>query len=223
MKTGDLIERLTGELTPVRRIAGPAVRLTRWLLVSIPATCVVVWYFGPRPDLTTQLADGSFLAEEAAALLTALFGVYAAFCAGHPDQPVWKMWLPLAPMMLWIGELGQQCREVLLRTGPGGLALTMDAMCVPAIALGGLVPAAAIVAMLRRGGHFRATHACFCGALGAAALSAAALRLYHAEDAAIMVIVWQLGSVVLFSLAAGAIGRMLVGVQHSGISRVTSG
>ena len=210
MKTEHLVDRLAAELTPVRRIARPAMRLAWWLLISVPAAALVVWVFGLRPDLAARLADRAFLVEEGAAVLTALVGIYAALCAGLPDQPGWKVWLPMAPMALWLGVLGQQCLDVFLRLGPKGLQVTSDAMCLPAIALGGLVPAIAIVVMLRRSGKFRTTHACLCGALGAAALGAAALRLYHMEDAAIMVIVWQLGSVALFSLVAGAISRMLV-------------
>ena len=215
MKTESLVQRLAAELTPVRRIPRPTARLALWLLISMPAAAAMVWIFGLRPDLAARLSDRAFLLEESAALLTALVGIYAALSAGLPDQPGWKVWLPLAPMALWLGVLGQQCVDVFLRLGPEGLQVTSDAMCLPAIAMGGLVPAIAISIMLRRSGKFRTTHACLCGALGAAALSAAALRLYHAEDAAIMVIVWQLGSVALFSLLAGLISRMLVDSQKN--------
>lgn len=217
MKTERLVKRLAAELTPVQRIAGPATRLGWWLLISVPAACLVVWAFGLRPDLAERLADRAFLIEQGAALLTALIGIYAALCAGLPDQPGWKVWLPMAPMALWLGVLGQQCLDVFLRLGPEGLSITSDAMCLPAIAMGALVPAIAIVVMLRRSGRFRTTHACLCGALGAAALGAAALRLYHMEDAAIMVVVWQLGSVALFSVVAGGISRTLVDNRRDGI------
>jgi hypothetical protein len=220
MQTELLIERLTAELTPVRRISGPLTRLAWWLLVSVPAAGLVAWAFGLRPDLAARLADRSFLLEEGAALLTAVVGIYAALCAGLPDQSGWKVWLPMAPMALWLGLLGRQCADVFLRLGPDGLSITSDAMCLPAIILGGLVPAIVIVMMLRRSGKFRTTHACLCGALGAAALSAAALRLYHREDAAVMVIVWQLGSVALLSLVAGAISRKLVDPRQNGMRRV---
>jgi hypothetical protein len=220
METEHLVERLATELTPVRRIARPAIRLAWWLLISVPAAALVVWSFGLRPDLAARLADRTFLLAEVAAMLTALVGIYAALCAGLPDQPGWKVWLPMAPMALWLGSLGKQCVDVFLRLGPEGLAITSDAMCLPAIAMGALVPAIAIVVMLRRSGKFRTTHACLCGALGAAALGAAALRLYHMEDAAIMVIVWQLGSVALFSLVAGTISRMLVDNRPDGILHV---
>ena len=216
MQTELLIAQLADDLAPVRPLARPGVRLARWLLISLPAAGLVAWAFGWRPDLAARLADPGFLVAEGAALLTALVGAYAALCAGLPDEPGWKLWLPLLPMALWLGLIGRQCLAVYLRFGPDGLRITSDVMCLPAIALGGLVPAIAIVAMLRRGGHFRTTHACLCGALGAAALGAAALRLYHPEDAAIMVLIWQLGSVAVLSLAAGAIGRMIVAARPRG-------
>ena len=220
MKTEYLVQQLAAELTPIRRIARPVTRLAWWLLISMPAAFLVIWSFGLRPDLDTRLADRAFLVEEGAALLTALVGIYAALCAGLPDEPDWKVWLPLAPMALWLGVLGQQCLDVFLRLGPNGLDITPDAMCLPAIALGGLVPAIAIAVMLRRSGKFRTTHACLCGALGAAALGATALRLFHMQDAAIMVIVWQLGSVALFSVVAGAIGRMVVDTKPGSIPHI---
>jgi hypothetical protein len=220
MQTDRLVAQLASDLTPVRRIAPPSVRLGWWLLVSLPATAVIAWASGLRPDLAARFADPAFLLELGAALLTALIGAYAALCAGLPDRPAWNLWLPLAPMALWLATLGQQCADVFLRLGPAGLSITSDAMCLPAIALGGLVPAIAIVALLRRTAGFRTTHACLCGALTAAALGAAALRFYHPVDAAIMVIVWQLGSVVLLSLLAGAAARLLLGRSRLRMARV---
>ncbi len=210
MQTERLIALLARDLTPVRRLAPPGRRLGFWLLVSLPPAVVIAFASGLRPDLAARLADPAFLLEVLAALATALAGAYAALCAGLPDQPTWKLWLPLAPLALWLGTLGRQCLDLYLRVGLSGLTVTSDAMCLPAIALGGLVPAVAIVAMLRRSASVRRTHACFCGALAAAALGAAALRFYHPVDAAIMVIVWQLGSVALLSLLAGASARILL-------------
>jgi len=214
MQTERLAEQLVADLTPVRRVARPAVRLAWWLLISAPAAALVVWWFGLRPDFTARLGDIDFLLAEGAALLTALTAVYTALCAGLPDQPGWKVWLPAVPLLLWISYLGQQCLAVYFNADPHGLSLTDDAMCVPAVALGGLIPAVAIVVMLHRSARFRTTHACLSGTLGAAALSAAALRLYHTQDAAIMVIAWQLGSVALFTLAAGVVGWVVVAVRH---------
>ena len=210
MDTTDLVTRLAADLRPVRRIAPLRRRVLLWLLLSLPAAGLVAWHAGIRPDFTLRLTDPRFLLVEAAALLTAVAGAYAAFCAELPDQPGWKLWLPLAPLAVWLGTLGAQCWDVFLRLGPAGLVLTKDTMCLPAIAEGGLVPAIVMVVLLRQGGSFRPTHACLCGGLAAAALGAAALGLYHVEDAAIMVIVWQLGSVALLSLVAALLGRLFL-------------
>jgi hypothetical protein len=214
MQTERLAEQLVADLTPVRRVARPAVRLPWWLLISVPATALVVFGFGLRPDFTARLGDIDFLLAEGAALLTALTAIYAALCAGLPDQPGWKVWLPAVPLLLWILLLGRQCLEVYKSAGLQGLSLTGDAMCIPAVAIGGLIPAVAIVVMLRRSARFRTTHACLCATLGAAALGAAALRLHHTQDAALMVIAWQLGSVALFTLTAGVVGRVVVAVRR---------
>jgi hypothetical protein len=210
METERLIDQLSAGMTPVRPLPSPGRRLAGWLAASVPALAVVILGFGLRPDLAGDFAAPGFVLELTGALLTGLLGGYAALCAVVPDQPGWKIWLPVAPMLLWLGTLGQQCLEVALRIGPAGLQVTSDVMCLPAIALGGIVPALAMTILLRRAHGVRTTHACFCGALGAAALGAAALRLYHPQDAAIMVIIWQFGSVALLSVAAGALGRLLV-------------
>lgn len=210
MNTTDLVVALAADLRPVRRIAPVWRRTLLWLLISLPAVGLVAWQAGIRPDLAARLMETRFLLTEMAALLTALTACYAALGAELPDQPGWTLALPLAPLALWLGTLGVQCWDVFLRLGPSGLVLTEDTMCLQAIAEGGLVPALVMVVLLRRGGGFRATHACLCGGLAAAALGAAALGFYHVEDAAIMVIVWQLGAVALLSLLAALLGRIFL-------------
>ncbi len=206
METDQLIETLAAGLAPARPLPSPAARLAAWGAVSLPAAAAVALGFGLRPGLPTLLATPSFLLEFLGAMLTALLGAYAALCAVVPDQPGWKLWLPMAPLALWLGTLGRQCLAVVVRMGAAGLTVTPDPMCLPAIALGGIVPALAITLLLRRAHGVRPVHACFCGALAAAALGAAVLRLYHPQDAAIMVIVWQLGSVALLSLIGTLVG-----------------
>lgn len=210
MQTDRLIAQLSLGLKPVRPLPSPGRRLLGWTAVSVPALAAVTLGFGLRADLGACFATPGFILELGGAMLTGWLGGYAALCAVVPDQPRWKTWLPAAPMLLWLGTLGQQCLAVVLRIGPAGLQATPDAMCLPAIAIGGIVPALGMTMLLRRARGVRRTHACFCGALAAAALGAAALRLYHPQDAAITVIVWQVGSVMLLSLVAGAIGRLAI-------------
>ena len=152
MATDDLVAALAADLRPVRRIAPVWWRTLVWLLISLPAVGLVAWQAGLRSDLAARFMETRFLLTEIAALLTALSGCYAALCAALPDQPGWKLALPLAPLALWLGTLGVQCWDVFLRLGPAGLALSGDAMCLSAIAEGGLAPALVMVVLLRRGG-----------------------------------------------------------------------
>lgn len=211
--TDELIERLVADLAPVRAMPHPASRLARWLLLSLGAAGTVAWLMGLRPDLVVRLSDPAFLAGQAASLLTAVMAGYAAFCAGLPDEPGWKLWTPWAAFGLWLATLGRQCWEAWVTMGSAGLILRQDAMCIPAVAAGALVPAVAVVAMLRGATCVRAGRAALLGALAAAAVGDFALRLYHMEDAALTVIVWQLGSVALFSVVGGAVIRRLLGTQ----------
>jgi hypothetical protein len=178
------------------------------MLISVTATGLLVWNFGLRPDFAARVADDGFLLEQSAALITAIAGIYAALCAGLPDQPEWKLWLPLVPVMLWLGTLLQHCRDILAFSDPGRLLIGCDPVALLAIPSAALLPAITIVVMLRRSGPYRVLPACICGALGSAALSAAALRLYHIQDAPLMVLIWQFGTVALFSLLAGGVSRI---------------
>ena len=209
MDADALVARLADDLRPVRRVARPGIRLGAWLLVSAPAAAVVVWWHGLRPDFGAQLTNPAFVAGAGAALLTALVAGYAALCAGLPDQPGWKLWAPWGAAALWLATLGQQCWAAWALFGTDALAPGYDPMCIPAIAMGALVPAVAIVALLRRATAVRQGLAGLFGALAAGALAAFALRFYHAEDAAMMVLVWQLGSVALFTAAAAGLGRLV--------------
>lgn len=207
METERLIEVLEQDLQPVRRMPGPWRLLVQWLALSLPVLAAITLAMGPRPDLDAVLATPGFLLAEGLAVLTALVAAYAAFCAGRPDQPGWKLLLPVALAAVWLIELGRQCLLLSAANVAGALVLHVDFACVPGIALSGLVPAVGMALLLRSSASFRLTAASLSGALAAAALAEAALRLFHAEPTFLTMLVWQMGSVALFTLAGGTIGR----------------
>jgi len=210
MDTDDLITRLAAaNLPPVRPARAPARAIGWWLLASLPALAAMVWLMGPRPDLGPCLADPAFCASEALAAVTALLAAYAALCAGRPDEPGWKLALPFAALALWLAVLGRQCFILSISTHGGALVVRPDMMCLPAIALTGLVPAVALLLLLRRAGRFRRYAVWFNAALAAAAAAEAALRLFHPEGTMMTMLVWQMGSVALLSALGAAAGRLL--------------
>lgn len=210
MDTERLIEALAGQVRPVRRLPPPERRVLRWLAVAVPAVAMVAGMMGLRPDLLVVLAEPSFVIQELASLATAVAAALAALASTVPGTPRWKLGLPVAPLGLWLASLGHQCWQEWLRFGLSGMEFRPDLICIPAIAMTGAVPALTIVAMARAGAPFRPGLTAALGALAAAALANFGLRLFHPADAALMVLVWQFGSVALMTALAGLAGRRLL-------------
>jgi hypothetical protein len=213
MDTNALIDALVADLRPVRRLHAPWLRLLEWLAISIPAVAAVVALAGVRPDLGARLTQPAFCIEQAAAVGTALVAGWAALVGCVPGAPRWKVWTPIVPLTLWMLSLGHQCWIEWVRFGSHGMDFRADWMCLPIIALTSAVPALAMVIAIRRGARLSAAPVLW-GSLAAAALANVSLRLFHAEDAALMIIVWQFGSVALFTSVLGAFRHLLVPVLN---------
>jgi hypothetical protein len=213
-RTEELIASLTADARPVRPLAPPWRRLLAWLALAVPWVIAVVVIMSPRADLGDRLGDPHWVLEQGAALATALAAAVAAFCAGVPGRPRWERFLPLPPFVLWVGLLGLGCIAAWLRAGPDGLTLYPDWVCFPGIVLVGAGPAAAMAIMLRRGAPLAPVLSTALGALAAAALADFGLRLFHPQDASLMVLVWQVGTVIILTIAGGLIGPTIVRWRH---------
>jgi len=209
MKTARLIEQLAGGLDATRRLPPPWLRTAIWLSLSLPFLALVVLVVSPRADIAVKLTDARFLIEQGAALLTGIAAAYAAFVSTIPGANRKLLLLPALPLAVWLGTLGKGCLDSWLRLGPEGLALQPDWFCFPAILLVGSLPAIAILTMLRRGAPLTPCVTIALGGLAAAGLGDFGLRMFHAQDASIMVLVWQVGSVLAFATLAGCVGRQL--------------
>ncbi len=211
MKTDDLIATLGETVTPVRPLSSPGRRLSGWLAVSLAAIAVVVAMMGLRADLAVKLADWTFAVQLAASMATAVAAALAALSASVPGEKRWKLWLPAIPMTVWLISLGHQCWQEWLRLDPGvGMEFRPDFVCIPGIAMVGAVPAMTMMALLRRGAPAFPRLTLALGTLAAGALADFGLRLFHNADAGLMVLVWQVGSVLLFTSLAGSQGHRLL-------------
>lgn len=210
MKTDELIDTLAADLKPVRRLWPPIWRLFAWLALSIPATALIVAAMRLRPDISAKITDPVFLAQELASLAVAFIAGWAALVICIPGEPRWKLWVPVVPLSLWVATLGRQCWDEWVRLGISGMAFHSDWLCLPSVAMISAIPALAMVVAIRRGARFHPLAAVSWGSLAAAALANAGLRLFHMEDAALMVVVWQFGSVLLFMGIATLCRHVLV-------------
>lgn len=205
-----LIEALASDARPVRRLRSPVLRTVLWLALSSVWVAFIISTTGLRPDLAAKLVDARWLVEQGAAIATALFAAIAAFCTVIPGRSRWERAIPLAPLGLWLLVLGIGCYEVWARYGMDGLVLVPDWACFPYIVTIGIGPAIVAVVMLRRGAPVTPGLALALGALASAALADFGLRLFHAQDASLMVLFWQVGTVLLLTAFGGAIGKSLL-------------
>lgn len=207
METDELIGRLAGRSEPVRRLAAPWKRTVVWIALAAPYMVLIVVAMSPRADLIAKASDARFLVEMLAALATGVSAAVAAFASTIPGLNRKYLLLPALPMAVWLGSLGQGCVRDWMKFGPEGLSLQPDWFCFPAIVLVGAVPAVTMAIMLRRGAPLTPFATAALGGLAAAGLGNFGLRFFHAQDASLMVLVWQVGSVMVLSALAGSAGR----------------
>ncbi len=212
MDTDRMIAQLVRDAQPVRRLSDPLLRTTAWLALALAAVGLSVWLMGPRTDLGAKLHDARYVTEQIAALLTAITTAFAAFVIIVPGRSRYWIALPVIPLSLWLASIGWGCVADWVR---GDAVFESDWSCFPAIALVGAIPAVAITFMLRRGAPLLPHLAVGLGALAAAALGDFGLRLFHATDAGLMVLVWQIGSVAILTAILTRFAPALLRWRHT--------
>lgn len=208
-ETRDLIARLSNNLPAVRSLAPAHRRALTWLLLAAPSVAAFVFLFSPRRDLAAKLDDWRFLVEQGATLATAILAAICAFAMTVPGRDRRMALLPLVPLAIWIGVLGDGCVRDVLAGVPSGLGFRADWVCLPIIAAVGAWPAVLMLVMLRRA-PLTPHRTVAVGALAAAGLGNFGLRLFHQQDVSLTILVWQVGSTLaLASLASWAGPRLL--------------
>lgn len=210
METDRLIERLAEASGSIRPLARPWRRTAIWLAVAISYVALIVLVMAPRSDLVEKFADARFMIELLAAFATGISAAYAAFATTIPGYDRRLVLLPLLPLSIWVASLGQGCLSTLAQTGSFGPGFRIDLFCFPAIVLVGIIPAVAIAFMLRRGAPLVPYLTAALGGLAAAGIGSFGLRLFHAQDASLMILVWQFGTVMVLTCLAGVFGRYLL-------------
>jgi len=186
VQTDHLIQRLSAQLTPVRRLPGPALRAAVWIASTLTAAIVLVALFADFSSFELRMSQPRALTEWAGTCLTAVTAILAAFELSVPGRsPRWA-YLPLPTLLLWLGASGLGClRNGLSLYGPHGF-LGESPHCVVFI-LGISVPlAAGLFWMLRRARPIAPLPVAVLGTLGVAATAASVLQFFHPFDVTVI-------------------------------------
>lgn len=209
METDELIQRLVADLRPVRPLRPAWARALFWMMVAIPSVAAVAWTKLIMFD-AAQMADARFIVEQLATLCTALAAAIAAFRSTIPGFDRRILLLPLAPLAVWLASVGQGCFQDWIRLGAGGLAIRPDWDCLPMASIIGILPAVAIVTMLRKGLSLHPRVTLALAALAVASVANLGLQFAHAQDASIMVLIWHLGAAAILSGVGGLLGELVL-------------
>lgn len=210
MRTDSLIDKLSANADPVQPLPAPWQRATFWIAASLPYVVLVAFAFGFRSDLAAKIFDMRFAAEQLAALATGFTSAAAAFALVVPGTSKRYFLLPVLPLTFWLGSVGVGCFLDLSHSKFHDVTFHADWLCVPGITLVGLLPGILIVSMLWRGAPLFPHKSTALAGLAAAGIGDFGFRLFHPEDAGLVVLAWQMGTVFLLTGIAAWAGKYLL-------------
>jgi hypothetical protein len=211
-ETTDLIDRLAATATPVRRMPGPWVRASAWLLLAVVVISVLALQHGPRADLAARLQDPWFVGGLLASGFTGVLAGIAAFLASLPDRTRLWLWMPVPVAVAWLATVGTGCFTHWVSIGIDGIRPGPAASCFATLLLAAVPLSGALFWMLRHVALLRPAPILLTGALAVAALTATALSLLHGFEASAMILVWNFGTAALVLAANMLASRKIFGL-----------
>jgi hypothetical protein len=209
--TSDLIDSLVADARPVRRLRPPVTRALCWLLFAALTLTLVALVHGVRPDLMLRLRQPTFVVGVAAALITGVLASTASFIASVPGRSRRWLWLPAPAVVVWMSTIGYGCLTNWVSIGPDGMSAGETARCFATLAITGIPLSLVMLIMLRYVARLAPTPVVMTGSLAVAAMTAAALSLFHPLDATVMIVMWNIGVAALLLALSGLYGRRLFG------------
>jgi hypothetical protein len=208
--TPDLIEALAANAAPVRRLRPPLSRATLWLSVAAVILVLLAVSHGARPDLAQRLREPSFVASIFASLLTGILAAIASFLVSLPDRSRGWLLLPLPALVVWLSTIGYGCLTAWVDIGADGLRAGEAARCFATLVLTSVPLSLLMFVMLRHAAPLRPLPVALTGSLAVAGMTASALTLFHAFDATVMILMWNLGSAALLVALGTFLGRKML-------------
>jgi hypothetical protein len=202
MKTSELIEKLTKESQPVRRIHAPFVAFLRWLLVAGFCLGVGIALFGPRADFEEVFRKNGFTLQIVSGIGLALMSALSAFVLSVPDRPKgWVSALPVFTLSLWLLSISINFYYVDFSPVELGFA------CVRDVAVLSILPSVFLFIMLKASAPLQKGRVGFLAMLSTAALGAVGTQFICHNDDPAHVLLWHFLPVLLIGSLGFWLGR----------------
>ncbi len=205
--TPELIDSLVAGAKPVRRLRPPLARAFLWLLLAFAVMALLAISHGFRPDIVRRLQQPIFVISIAASLTTGILAAIASFIVSLPDRSRLWLLLPAPALLIWVSTISYGCLTDWVSVQPGGVRLGEAARCFATLVLTSVPLSLAMLFMLRYAALLRPTLVAATGSLAVAAITSAALSLFHDLDATVMVLMWNLGVAALIVTLGAVLGK----------------
>ncbi|HEX4023261.1 MAG TPA: NrsF family protein [Steroidobacteraceae bacterium] len=212
METEQLIEDLVGALHPVRRLRSPPLRAGLWLAAVAVLVGLALLGFADWARVMQRMAVPRIALECAAAGVTGICAVFAAFLLSVPGRSARWAALPLPAFALWLGVSGLGClRNGWSLHGPGGFV--GDSSHCFGFIVGVSVPLSiGLFAVLRRARPIAPLPVAALGTLGVAALADFILEFFHPFDVTVIDLALHLAGIAVVMGVGIALRRRLLAV-----------
>jgi hypothetical protein len=210
-QTDDLIESLAAQLQPVQRMRAPMVRAFAWLAAVIFFGLIVIVGFANTSLFMQRMAVPRIALEGIGSMLTGITAVMTAFQLSVPGRSARWAWLPLPPLLLWLGASGMGC----LQNGIGFHATRSPegANCFLFIAGVSVPLSIALFWMLRRASPIAPLPVAAFGTLGVAATAATLLQFFHPFDITLLDLGFHLAAVGFVVFIGTVLRRPILAAQ----------
>ena len=205
-----LIDRLAGDLRPVRRYAPPWARAIAWSAALVVLAGLVVAYLGPERAQQRLPPAPQLMWSLTWPVLTAFTAAWAAFETSLPGSDRRWAWLPLPFLALWLAASGIECLLHALAPATRADQDPSPMECLAFIMVLSVPLCGLLFAMLRRTLPLAPAVTAALGGLAAAAGAAALLALFHPVKIAFLDLLVHAGAVLVIVGATRLVGSPLL-------------
>lgn len=214
MDTNELIDALTRDLQPVRRLQAPCMRAAALCGFALAAVAAVIHVLGgPRPDWRDVLHSPALMAGDLLMPVAGFLAAVAAFILAVPDTKIRRpvvLLLGLATLA-WAGICLKAAAAVTLQDIHAEFhEIAESAACVKALVFMSAIPLAASFFMALRAAPVWRGWAGYALTLSMASFGAFGMRFFCPSDAPSHLMLWHFLPVVILSVFGGLLGRVIL-------------
>jgi hypothetical protein len=205
-----LIEQLSGDLQPVRRLAAPWRRTVVWCGAVLWVAAIIALFADFGPLWHRLMAAPDMMLAFAGAALTAMLAALAAFMTSVPGRSAWWAALPLPGLAVWLsaGTAGCLRTEAIGWTQPEAPMHPMA--CIYFIVLVSAPLSGLLMWQILRACPLRPALTASLAGLASAGAAATILAMIHPFDATYTDLLAHLAAVGVVVMAVRFAGRKAV-------------